>query len=430
MNNELYNIGKSRPRIDAVQQVTGRLIYGNDLYRPGMLHAAAKYSEHRHARILSIDCSAAERLPGVHAVITAKDVPVNQNGSGIYGIFDQPVLAEDVVRYRGDAVAVVAAESKDIARAAADAIKVEYEVLPAVTSVDEALAQGAPLVHPELYDTNISHHLKLRYGNTDDGMFDGCYLVEENVFETQKVDHAPIEPHVALAEIAPDGQLFISTSTSRPFNYLGVMTNILQRPATDIRIRSEAVGGAFGGKNEITLEPWVALLALKTGRPVKMVYSREEELSCSTVRHAYKMVYKTGVDADGMLMANRVEMYVDSGAYLGLGNSTMLKALVHICGSYYVPRVRGDAYLIYTNSLVGSSMRGMGIPQVCFAMESQLDILAAKLGISSAEIRRRNLFGDKGQLANGQLISSHGASSSFERALEIFNDESRWEVQP
>ena len=419
-------VGRSIPRLDAPLQVTGRLVYGEDLYRPGMLYASAKYSEHMHARIVKIDTSAAEAMPGVHGVITWRDIPVNRNGSGIYGVFDQPVLAEDRVRYRGDAIAVVAAETREQARAAAEAVKVTYEPLPAVFTVEEALAPGAPLVHPELYETNVSHHQKIRQGDTSERMFDGCYLVEEKTFSTQKVDHAPIEPHVALAEVEPDGQLVITTSTSRPFNYLGVMTNIMQMPATMLRIRSAAVGGAFGGKNEVTLEPWVGVLAQKTGRPVKMVFSREEDLNTSTIRHAYKMIYKTGVSREGKLLANQVTIYANSGAYLGLGNSTMLKAIVHACGPYTVPNVKADAYLVYTNTLIGSSMRGMGVPQVCYAMECQMDNLAHKLGMDPVELRRRNLFGETGQLPNGQVVPSQGAKQTLERAWEIFRDPDRW----
>lgn len=422
-----YNVvGKSMPRTDAPLQVTGRLVYGEDLYRDNMLYASAKYSDQMHARILSIDTSAAEKMPGVRAVITHKDVPVNKNGSGIYGTYDQPVLAGEKVCYRGDAIAVVAAETKDQAKAAAAAIKVEYEPLRPLFTVEEAMAPDAPLIHPDWYSSNVSHHQKIRNGDSSEHMFDGCYLVAENTYTTQKVDHAPIEPHVALAELEPDGQLVITTSTSRPFNYLGVMTNILQMPATMIRIRSAAVGGAFGGKNEIMLEPWVALLALKTRRPVKMVFSREEDLSTSTIRHAYKMIYKTGVSKDGHLLANEVKIFANSGAYLGLGSSTMLKAIVHACGPYSIPNVKADAYLVYTNTLVGSSMRGMGVPQVCFAMESQLDVLAKGLGISPEEIRRINLFDEYGFMPNGQVTFSPGARASYERAWEIFRDETRW----
>ena len=427
---ETETVGKSMPRTDAALQVTGRLRYGDDLYRENMLFAAAKYSDYMHARILAVYTGRAEKMPGVRAVITAKDIPVNLNGSGIYGVLDQPVLADKKVCYRGDAIAVVAAETKDQARAAADAIEVEYEPLRAVVTVAEAMAPDAPVLHPEWFESNVTHHLVIRTGDTSAHMFDDCWLVEEQTYRTQKVDHAPTEPHVALAEIMEDGQLVITTSTSRPFNYIGVLTNILQLPATKLRVRSPAVGGAFGGKNEIMLEPWIAVLAQKTGRPVKMTFSREEELSTSTIRHAYEMTYRTGVSREGKLLANEVTILADSGAYLGLGKSTLLKAIVHACGPYTVPNVKADAYLVYTNTLIGSSMRGMGVPQVCFAMESQLDRLAKKLSITPEEIRRINLFSEYGRMPNGQISFSAGARKSYERAWEIFRDETRWRTEP
>ena len=419
-------IGQSLPRVDAPLQTTGKLIYGEDIYRENMLYAAARYSDYSHARIKAVRTEKAGQMPGVRAVITYRDIPVNENGSGIYGVLDQPVLARDKVYYRGDAIAVVAAETRDQAAAAAAAVEVEYEPLPPLFTVEEAMAPEAPAIHPEWFPTNVTHHLKLRDGVTDERMFDGCYLIEEHTYQTQKVDHAPIEPHVALAEVEADGRLVITTSTSRPFNYIGVMTHILQMPATMIRIKSPAVGGAFGGKNEIMLEPWVAVLAMKTGRCVKMVFSREEDLNTSTVRHAYRMVYKTGVSREGKLLANEVRIYADSGAYLGLGKSTLLKAIVQSSGPYTVPNVKADAYLVYTNTLVGSSMRGMGVPQVCYAMECQMDTLAHSLGLSPREIRERNLFGQWGQMPNGQVTYSAGARPSFDRAWEIFNDETKW----
>ena len=419
-------IGKSIPRTDAPLQMTGNLVYGEDVYRPNMLIAKAKYSDRMHAKITRIDTSVAEKMPGVRAVITHKDIPFNRNGSGIYGILDQPVLADEKVYYRGDAIAVVAAETREQAEAAANAVIVEYEPLPAAFTVEEALAPGAPIIHPECGDSNISHHLIIRDGDTSEHMFDDCDFIAEHTYHTQKVDHAPIEPHVGLAEVDPDGHLIITTSTSRPFNYLGVMTSIMQMPANMIRIRSENVGGAFGGKNEITFEPWIAVLAQKTRRPVKMVYTREEDLNTSTIRHAYALTYKTGIRKDGKLMANEVTIYANSGAYLGLGKSTMLKATVHVCGPYYCRNVKVDSYLVYTNALIGSSMRGMGVPQVCFALESQLDILAEMAGISPADIRRMNMFDHLGLLPNGQAVSGGPMKAAFERAWEIFNDPTRW----
>ena len=416
---EYNSIGKSIPRIDAIQQVTGRLIYGEDLYRPNMLYAKAHYSKYPHAKLLKIDTSRAEKMPGVRAVITSKDVPYNRYG---FQIFDQRVLAEDKVRYRGDCIAVVAAETLQQAELAADAIKVDYEPLPAMLNPFKAMEKEAPAIHDDYLKNNIPCHLKVRTGDIDEG-FRNSYIIEKNEYKTQKVEHAPIEPHVALSELAPDGKLIIHTSTSRVFHYIGVLVSVLKRPMNMIQIKSPSIGGAFGGKNEVMLEPWVSLLTLKTRRPVKMVFTREEEFSTSTIRHAYNYVYKSGVSKDGKLLCAEVKIIADCGAYLGLGKSTLMKAVVHACGPYYVPNVKVDGYLIYTNALIGSSMRGMGIPQACFACESQMDILAHKLGIDPFYFRYLNMFNRKGYLPNGQEINSTAAKKTYKRAVEIYNSE-------
>lgn len=410
-------IGKRIPRTDSVQQVTGRNIYGEDLYRPNMLYAKAHYSKYPHAKILSIDTSKAEKMPGVQAIITHKDVPHNRYG---FQIHDQRVLAEDKVRYRGDCIAVVAAESKDEAQAAADKIIVEYEQLPSYFDPIEAMKEDALLIHEDRFKSNIPHHLKIRQGDVETA-FKDAYLVESTTFQTQKHDHAPIEPHVSLSELEPDGKLVIWTSSSRVFHYVGVLVDVLKIPMNMIQVKSPAVGGAFGGKNEVMLEPWVALLTLKTQRPVKMVFTREEDLETSTVRHAYTLHYKTAISKEGKLLANQVEIIADCGAYLGLGKSTLTKAVVQACGPYYIENVKIDGLLVYTNTLIGSSMRGMGVPQVCFAMESQMDILAAKLGIDPWELRRINMFGDTGFIPNGQVVNSKAMRLTFERAIELFN---------
>jgi len=422
---EFNVIGKSIPRTDAVQQVTGKIVYGEDLYRPHMLYAKAHYSAYPHARILHIDIRRAEQMPGVKAVITHKDVPDNRFG---FNVIDQKVLAEDKVHYRGDCIAVVAAETLKQAEAAAAAVKVTYEELPPLFDPFEAMKQDAPVIHEELSADNISHHLKIRSGDTEQG-FKESYLIEKNVFKTQKVEHAPIEPHVALSELDPDGKLIVWTSSSRVFQYSGVMTKVMKIPMHMMQIKSPAVGGAFGGKNEVMLEPWVALLTQKTGRPVKMVFTREEEFRTSTIRHAYTITYKSSVSKDGKLLAAEIDAVSDCGAYLAQGKSQLMKAIVHLCGPYYVPNVKIDGYLVYTNTLVGSSMRGMGVPQACFACESQMDILALKLGMDPWEFRSINMFGSKGYLPNGQVINAEAMRKTYLRAVELYNGTARKEVR-
>lgn len=411
--NSFQIIGSRIPRHDAVQEVTGKTIYGEDLVRPNMLYARALYSEHAHAKILGIDVSEAEKLPGVKAIITGKDVPYNLFG---HSVADQPVLADTKVRYRGDAIAVVAAETEKIAQQAVKLIKVDYETLPLVMDPIEAMKEGSPLVHDK---GNILAHMKIRQGDIDSGFKASDIIVEEE-YTTKKVEHCPIEPHVALAEIENDGKLVIWTPNSRPFVYAECLINTLKIPMNKLQVKTPTVGGAFGGKNEILLEPWVALLALKTKRPVKMVFTREEEFASSTVRHPYIMRYKTGLSSTGMITARQVELICDAGAYAALSKSTLTKSVVHCCGPYNIPNIKVDGYAVYTNSIVGSSMRGMGVPQVCFAVESHTDTIAERIGMSPVEFRLKNMFTDEGILPNGQEVDSKPLRMTLERALELY----------
>lgn len=405
-------LGRTIPRHDAVQQVTGKVIYGEDLYRPGMLFACALYSKYAHARVLKVDTSGAESIPGVRGVITARDVPGNR-----YGIThkDQSVLADEKVRHKGDAIAVVAADSLKIAREAVRHIKVDYEPLPAVFDVLDAMREDSPVIHA---NGNIAARIKIISGDVNKAFADSDLIVEEN-FSTQKVEHCHIEPHVALAEIENDGKLVIWTSNSRPFAYATQLTGILNIPMNRYQIKTPAVGGGFGGKNEITIEPWVALLALKTKRPVRMVFTREEEFTVSTVRHPYLMKYKSGVMKDGAIVARRIELISDSGAYVALGKETLTKAAVHSAGPYQIPNVQIDARLVYTNNITGGAMRGFGVPQVCFAHEVHTDSIAQKIGMDPVEFRIKNLFGANGLMPSGQMVRSIPLLDTLKRAVEL-----------
>ena len=419
---ELEYVGKRIPRVDSELQVTGLCSYGEDYYRPGMLVAKACFSRYAHAKILKIDTSLAEKMPGVRGVITYRDVPVNRNGCGFYGIADQPILAEDTVRYRGDCIAVVAAETREQAQAAAAAVQVEYLPLPAVYDIDEAMAPDAPLLHEDLFQSNIPYHLKAYLGDVDSGFSQADYIIE-GTYETQKLEHTYIEPHAALAEIEPDGKLVITTTTSRVFNYIGVLGTVLNLPMSRLQIKGTAgTGGGFGGKNEVTIEPWVALLALKTGRTVHMVLTREEDIQLSTARHPYRIHYKTGVCRDGRILAQQISLYADTGAYLALGKSQLQKATVHAAGPYHIPNIRSDGYLVFTNSKIGSAMRGMGMPQACYACESHMDFVAKQIGMDPVAFRRVNMFQDAGKLPNGQVVWSEPLRATMDRALELFEE--------
>ena len=405
-------VGKRIPRLDACLEASGEVMYGDDLTRPGMLYAAAHYSMYSHAKILSVDTAEAEQMPGVRGVITAKDVPFNRFG---ISHIDQPVLADDKVRCMGDAIAVVAAESPEIAKKAAERIHVTYEPLEAVLDPITALEPSAPLIQG---DSNLAAHIKIRKGDVEKGFAQADYILEDE-YTTQKVEHMPLEPHVALAEVMSDGQLVITTSTSRPFSYITNLVEILQLDMSQLRIVTPPVGGAFGGKNDVSLEPWVALLAMKTARPVKMTFSRKEEFIASTLRHPYRMKYKTGYQKNGDIVARQIEIISDSGPYVGLGKATLTKASVHAAGPYNIPNIKVDSYLVYTNTAVGGAMRGFGVPQVCFAHECHTDHIAHELGMDPVEFRKHNLFYDVGIAATGQALDSRALRRTLDRALEL-----------
>ena len=405
-------IGRRISRSDAVLQVTGKSLFGADLSRPNMLFAKILRSQHAHARILRIDTSKAERLAGVKAVITGKDIPHNRFGVTHQ---DQPVLADDKVRYLGDAMAAVAAESWEAAEEALRLIQIDYEPLPAVFDPREAMQPDAPRVHGE---SNIAAHVHIHDGDIAQGWKDSDVIFEEEI-STQMVEHAHIEPHAAIAEISPAGELVVMSSVQRPFLIASDLGKILKIPMNKIRVAATAVGGGFGGKNEITMEPQISLLAIKTGRPVKAIFTREDEFHASTVRHPYITRYKSGLKEDGTLVARQVEIVSDSGAYVSLGQSTMTKACVHAAGPYRIPHVSIDGYVVYTNNPVGGAMRGFGVTQLGFAYEVHMDTIAAKMGLDPLELRMKNLFVDNCSLPTGQVVEAVTVTECAQRAVAM-----------
>lgn len=407
-------IGKRIPRHDAVLQVIGKAEYGVDVSRPGMLFARVLRSPHPHAKILKLDTSRVESLPGVAAVITAEDVPNNRFG---FTHLDQPLLAEDRVRYRGDAVAAVAAESLEVAEEAISLVQVAYEPLPGVFDPLEAMKVDAPRVHEER-ESNIASRIKIRHGNIEQGWQESDELVEETI-KTQMVEHCHLEPHAAVAEVDPRGVMTVYSSVQRPFLIASDLGKILKMPLNRIRVVVTAVGGGFGGKNEISLEPYVCLLALKTKRPVKMVYTREEEFQATTVRHPYIVRFKSGVKRDGSLVARQVEIISDTGAYVSWGESTLSKACIHAAGPYRIPHVKIDGYLVYTNNNIGGAMRGFGVPQLGFAYECHTDTVATHLGIDPLEFRLKNLIVDGSSLPTGQILETVALKATVREAVKL-----------
>ncbi len=418
-------ISRALPRPDAIAKVNGAGIYADDLYVEGMLFAKVLRSAYPHARLKRVDVSQARALPGVVAVMTADDIP-GRKDSGVHEI-DWPVLCYDQVRYVGDAIALVAAESEKIAEDALKLIEVEYEPLPVVSNPQQAAQPDAPLVHehPAKFSPhargNLLAHFNLENGNLDDGFAQSDVIIERE-YTTQTVEHAFIEPEAGLAVPDATGRITVYCGGQIPFNDRACIAASLNVPEEKIRVVNCLIGGAFGGKEDISVQIHVALLAQKTKRPVKLVFSRKESLLVHPKRHATMIKMKTGAKKDGALVAHEVEIYGDGGAYASLSHHVMLRSTTHAAGPYAVPNARVNTYAMYTNNVPSGAFRGFGVPQVAFAMESQMDELARALGISPIEIRRKNILRyGKRTLAGQRMSESCGLAECLEKVAAEMN---------
>ncbi len=379
--------------------MTGTTRYIDDLSFPGMLHVKILRSEHAHARILSVDIGEAEKMPGVVATLTGDEVPENSFGSTYT---DQPVLASDRVRHRGDGIVAVAAETEQQALEALSAVKVVYEPLPAVFDPLRAMEPDAPKIHRS---TNVYTSKVIVRGDVERG-FQESDRIFEGRYSTQMIEHVPMEPFASIALWEPDGQLHVYSSNGRITLGRADLARTLRMPMNRIRLTATIIGGNFGGKNEIRVEPVLALLARKTGRPTKAVFTREEEFIASTTRHPVVMDYKTGVAGDGRLIARSVRLVLDGGAYASWSETTVGKAAILAAGPYRIPNVRVEGYAVYTNKTVTGAMRGFGAPQVAFAYESQMDEIAAALEMDPLEIRLLNGFEEGSVSHTGQILQA------------------------
>ena len=392
-------IGKSIPKIDGVEKALGATQYVGDMHMPGMLHARICWSGTPHGTIRSIDTSAAELVPGVRAVLTFKDVP----GTNRYGLAvpDQRVLADDKVRTAADPIALVAAETEDAAGEAITKIVLDVEPLRPILSIEDSLDPEAPAIHE---GGNIFQHTTVRKGDLDRGIADSDVVVE-GTYRTHLMDHVPMEPEAGLAYVDPSGVLNIYTSTQYPYRDRRQIAPALNLSMNKVRVIQAPIGGGFGRKDDITAEIHVGLLALKTGRPVRLVYTREDSLIANTKRHPMLMKFRTGARTDGHLTFLDGDIYGDTGAYLSLGAFVIKKAGIHACGPYNMPNIRVDTYTCYTNNLTGGAMRGFGVLQAAVAHESQMDQLAAKLSISPVDFRLINSLKPGQTSSTGQVMN-------------------------
>jgi nicotinate dehydrogenase large molybdopterin subunit len=407
-------VGQRATRPDGRTHGLGQTKYIDDFYLPGMLFAKIKRAGVASARILSIDTKEAEAMPGVVAVITGKDIPVNSFGPSLK---DQPVLAQERVFHAGDGVAAVAAVTEQIAAEALETIKVEYEEFQPVLDPLESLKLETPGVHAP--SANIYGHKLIKKGDIEKG-FAESYRIFEGSFRTQMVEHVPLEPHSSLACWDANGRVTIHSTLGRITLGRADIARTLGIPMSRIRIVATIVGGNFGGKNEITTEPVVALLSKKTGRPVKCTFTRPEEFYSSTTRHPLIMDYKTGVSKDGKILARQIRLVLDGGAYCSWSETTLGKACILSAGPYEIENLLAEAFVVYTNKTMTGAMRGFGAPQVCFAYESHMDDIAKALGIDPLEIRLRNVLKEGSLSPTSQALHSVVVKESLLQAAQRF----------
>lgn len=382
-------VGKSVPRIDIRTKVRGTRRYPQDFNRPGQLYGAVTWSAYPHARVRRIDTSAAEAVPGVVRVLTYRDVPRNE-----YGInnLDQAVLVPEggKVRWVGDRLAIVVAQSERIARQATALVEVEYEPLPVVTDPREAMAEGAPLVHEER-GSNILQHVRVRRGDVEAAFAEADVIVED-LYSTHCVEHAYLQPDAALGYIDEEGRVTVISAAQWPHDDLRQIAHALDLPEEQVREIVPAIGGAFGGREDMYVQHLAALAAFVLRRPVKIVFNRAEVTQRTGKRHPFTFRYKFGAARDGRLVAAEIEGISDAGAYASTSVPVLNNAVSFMAGPYAIPNARIDGYAVFTNNAVTMAMRGFGATQPPVAYEQQMDRLAEALGLDPVEFRLKNLL--------------------------------------
>ena len=429
-------VGHPLSRKDATEKVTGAAVFGPDVVLPDMMYAAIYQSPHAHAKILSYDLTEAKAVPGVRVVITGEELP---NRFGAF-IADQSILARDKVRYNGEPVVAIAAETPYAAKEAAGKVKVEYELLEPVLDPYEAMQPGSPLVHDNwssyahtsectaIDGTNMCDHFPLRCGDVEKG-FAEADVVIENTYRTSSVNHSTIELHVATAKYEPSTkQLTIWAPAQSPFMVRKQLVGLFGLKQSDIRLICTYIGGGFGGKWELKLEPIAAALAMRTGgRPVRVIYNRHEEYLGGCIRGGTVIKIKSACNKDGKMVAQKIENYFDTGAYSTSGPRINYNAGYAAISPYKIPNVCIDGYTMVTNKQITSAYRGFGMPEYSFAFENQMDLLAEKIGMDPYEFRLMNLYHTGDVSATGEILPAVGIEKCLRAAAELINWKDNWQ---
>jgi len=392
-------IGRVQIRPDAVEKVTGEAIFTDDLQFEKMLFAAVKRAGVPHAIVKKIDVSQARAVPGVVSVLTSDDIP----GEHLHGlvIYDWPVMVGvgERVRYVGDAIAIVAAETQEAAKEAADLVEVEFDLQPVISNAVQAREEGVPQLHEK---GNLLKHIKVRKGDPEIG-FAEADVVLEHTFHTPSTDHLFMEPECSIA--VPEGdRMLVYVGSQIPYQDRTQVARALGWEETRVRIIGQLMGGGFGGKEDIAGQIHAALLANVTGRPVKLLFDRHESLLVHPKRHATQIKVKLGAKKDGTLLAAKTELYGDTGAYASLGEKVLTRATTHSAGPYKIPHVHADCYAMYTNNPPAGAFRGFGVLQSAFAFETMMDMLAETLGMDRIELRRKNALRVGDETSTGQVM--------------------------
>ena len=410
-------VGQSLASHDFIEKVKGSMLYAADWSLPGLLYGRVVRSQVPSARLRSVDAAAARQVQGVVAVLTAADVPVNrlvEHASGGLGELNiaMPILAADRVRYVGEPIALVAAETRTALEEAVELIEIDYEELPAVFDVEDALLPAAPLVHDE---GNVLVTWNIGCGDVD-AAFEQADVVIEEEYRTQHVEHAYLEPEAGLAWV-DQGVLTIRSST-QVIEHASEIAEILNIPQNRVRVISAYMGGGFGGKEDMTVEPYLALLAWHTRRPVRMIFDRQESILATTKRHPFVMRYRTGARSDGTITAQQVDIIGDAGAYPYLSARILFAGAAVACGPYRTPNASIRARAVFTNQVPTSAFRGFGAMQMTFGYEGQMDRLAAALGLPPEQVRSRNYLRKGDVIPTGEpLDTAVAVDETREQAL-------------